>query len=874
MAEITINLDNSLYTNSFSENERIHGKAFARAKQLIDSQIRVAEEKYGNEPNELNFLRQYNTISILGERGVGKTSFLMSLTEEYKAKEDVAILPIIDPTLFEEKGHLFLLIITLIDDQVSKVKDQGNIEDVQGYIDKYDEVKAQLAQGLPTLDSEGMTYTEPQWHEDEYMMVRGMESVRSAFYLELHFHQLVHYALRIIKKKAFMLFLDDIDVDFRRGWMVLETLRKFLTTQQIIIVLSGNFKLYQKNVRKQQWKNFGESLLINERDKNYEGRRSYEKLVDEIEGQYLQKVLKSENRVFLYTMQDNIVLNGDKYFVIKHNKDESKGLESVYRNIFDANGIHGQAEIRIFSNFLMSTSIRTQVHFLKTTYANDEKDNILSRISALASRIYAQNVDIEMATSAERYNVILLRYLVNQRIIEEAYQLLPTFDSTDTNSVLTGFTFIFAKLYPTSPFLPFDYWDRICLARNNMHFLSYDNNQKNYVINYCKGAGLFQSRDLKSIVGNSMAYITSLLSLQRLDGAIPLMGFGFRSKGRNEENDRRIDKVLENATGLQRILGYLPLVTLMGNNNARMLHYSIYYLIANIGQILKADDDNIRLTIRAACTPVSYQVLPDVNQMAESTSQDSEPEVDPKIDDDALTKLSDAFKNWRKQFYDKFSYAPYMFGRISTRFYFSLANIVQNNSDKNLGEIFNLFVASLINSCLIEEMKEIGQSRLQGVNYNNVSTSTLVLANNIHNIADINLSFTKWIASCPLLYPFLSPSNHYDIKNFIIESCGDNKLPDELFTEEGCLVHVLDKISWNKPKKSIEKNKFSANNNYIDETIRLINENELDGNRILNGTVHDAKETLSPIFGNVNSNSLKIFKEKCRLVDGKITLNN
>lgn len=93
MAEITINLDNSLYTNSFSEGERIHGKAFARAKQLIDSQIRAAENKYENAPNESNFLRQYNTISILGERGVGKTSFLMSLAEEYKANENISILP-------------------------------------------------------------------------------------------------------------------------------------------------------------------------------------------------------------------------------------------------------------------------------------------------------------------------------------------------------------------------------------------------------------------------------------------------------------------------------------------------------------------------------------------------------------------------------------------------------------------------------------------------------------------------------------------------------------------------------------------------------------------------------------------------------------
>ena len=41
-----------------------------------------------------------------------------------------------------------------------------------------------------------------------------------------------------------------IDVNFNNGWKVLETIRKYLTSPQIITLLSGDIKLFSKSIRK------------------------------------------------------------------------------------------------------------------------------------------------------------------------------------------------------------------------------------------------------------------------------------------------------------------------------------------------------------------------------------------------------------------------------------------------------------------------------------------------------------------------------------------------------------------------------------------------------------------------------------------------
>ena len=121
-----------------------------------------------------------------------------------------------------------------------------------------------------------------------FIMESGLSSVHSAFNLAQDFHCLVEKALMILGKKAFLLVLDDIDVDMHKGWDVLEMLRKYVNTQCIITILSGNLNLYSLNVRKHQWSQLKDNREFEE--------KGYDKIVNELEGQYLLKILKPEYR--------------------------------------------------------------------------------------------------------------------------------------------------------------------------------------------------------------------------------------------------------------------------------------------------------------------------------------------------------------------------------------------------------------------------------------------------------------------------------------------------------------------------------------------------------------------------------------------------
>lgn len=873
MADITIKLNNSLCARGFSSEERIHNNAFERTVGMINKQIEKAEEINGIEQLKGNdMIRTYETISVLGERGAGKTSFLMSLRDVYKENEKVSMLPLIDPTLFEEKGHLFLLIISLID---ALVKDVGETQYNKCWKEKYSKYKSDLAQGLPTLDNDGLTYQEPTWHEDEYEMERMMESVSSAFYLERNFHCLVFCALKILGRKTFLLMFDDIDVDFKKGWMVLETLRKFLTSKQMIIVLSGNMKLYSKNVRKQQWHNFGKELLLNENNGMYGGRDEFYRLVNEIEGQYMQKILKSENRVYLYNLKDNIDLNGNKYRVSLQNggQEENKDIKDAYAEIFKKHGVKDSGAISVFTSFMMTTSMRTQVHFLYNSLLGE--DNVMSSISAFTSRIYAQNIDIELATNANQFNIILLRYLIKSKMVEEAYQMLPSFESTDKNSALAGFSIIFAKLISKNAVLPFDYLCRISMTRDNMRHLTYEEGQPNSITNYCTAAGLFQSRDLRSIVGNAMAFAASKALAVRMDGAIPLMGFTLTAKGKGRLLENRIDRVMKDAEKKQKILGYLPFISLLySNKNERLLQYSVYALLANVGQILKSGDKKeiVIDAIKSACLPVSYQMR-DENIINDSSDNMVAEEVDVEFDEETIGQLTDKILEWKRMYPDNMTYGGYLFGRIFTRFYYTLSNIIENNKNKPLGHIFNLFVCSLMNACLIEEMKVNKQDNIAGLNVNNISTKNKILIDNIRYYNGLQnndglIPFTKWMIACPILVPFIDTKEADALKDFIRQCMGDiSQWVEDLFTEAGSMTNLLNKVAcvgvYTKPK-------FSADDKVIEQNIEIINNTNLNVDLILNGDEALAMEELKKQFSSVISRSLNSLRNKCEIENNRL----
>ena len=76
--QITICLEESKYAHGFDQENNIHSFNFNRVLNLIDNQV----SKKGGQKSIYSVDHQYNTISIFGNRGTGKTTFILSILQQ------------------------------------------------------------------------------------------------------------------------------------------------------------------------------------------------------------------------------------------------------------------------------------------------------------------------------------------------------------------------------------------------------------------------------------------------------------------------------------------------------------------------------------------------------------------------------------------------------------------------------------------------------------------------------------------------------------------------------------------------------------------------------------------------------------------------
>lgn len=241
MANVVINLSESVDAKSLEDKDIVHQSQFKEAKKWIDSGIKkvIADKQSKGEKKKEH---HHEAITILGTRGSGKTTFLLSLLKYYETKDRVSVLDIIDPTLMEEKGHIFLNIISIINDLVQKKLEKSEVDSRNADISTSDISRRvswnnqllELSHGLPSMDGVGGALTSTDWQDPEYIMERGIRAVSAARELAQRFQDFVKTALEILDKDLFILAFDDIDIDFKKGWPVLETIRKYLLTSRII----------------------------------------------------------------------------------------------------------------------------------------------------------------------------------------------------------------------------------------------------------------------------------------------------------------------------------------------------------------------------------------------------------------------------------------------------------------------------------------------------------------------------------------------------------------------------------------------------------------------------------------------------------------
>lgn len=822
MSDIKIDLKNSQDASVFQTGNLVHQEEFNEALRLIKEDLEVAKRYTANQPTGIkrsfiNVDQKNNTITVLGTRGSGKTAFLKSLlsycAESENSLSEIEPLEIIDPTMIEEKGHIFLTVISIIknivDQSLEKLSDLDKKK-------KWQETVHLLAHGLPSMDGVGGGLTEIDWQDPEYIMEKGLMAVDSAFNLSKHFNNFIAEALEHIGKRAFLLTLDDIDVDFRKGWPVLETIRKYFTGAQIIIILSGDLRFYSLAIRKQKWKNFGKALLINEGEL-HNRRNYYNDLVTEMENQYLLKVLKPERRIHLSTLYLKVeisIVKGRKeksqkniYFV-KTNKGKEIEILAAYKEMLSSYGINNNYQAEAYYIFLLGLPIRTQIHLL-SAYYDKSLNSELDVFDPFLSDLFEKEIDVNLViNSPNLVNIAILKLLLKEKELADSYQLIPSSIDGSLNASLFSLNAFLSLKIANNPYLIFDYFIKIGYVRNLLNDIPYQDNKSENgasIEGFCKHSGVSQDKILRDIVGNMHAYLYGYTQINEPKmGMIPLPGLGQSSKKSSDAIKNRIDRVFFSAhvTKGHEILGLIPLsISGSSRTNRSTPTYSIYSLLGAIGEIIRKSDTGDLHRGLSELAQIRTYIIPESKTSSKQDAEVSEYGINDNekktADFDSLVKT---IQKWIDGYPKNKTISVHVLGKISTRFFFALSAIENTEEYENLARMMHRRVVALLNSILIEDAREYLEDFSQFNNNNPnlvdkifISNLTAAIANNFPD----KLVFSRWLISCPLLTCFIDPSGQlFDIlKRYI----GPNDIKSH------SIYHLLENVEVSASNKGVNK---------------------------------------------------------------------
>lgn len=562
------------------------------------------------------------------------------------------------------------------------------------------------------------------------------------------------------------------------------------------------------------------------------GNFSYISQVNQLEGQYLLKVLKPENRIQLRTLLDYKRINDTSYMVKQKKEDKEKDIEEVYIDILNGLGIHKNSTQELFIDYLFGLSIRSQISIL----SDYNEPDIMSQINVYLSRMMAADIDVDLVVKNPIFTIIsMVEYLKKSNGFSHSYLLIPNTINHDMNGVLMGLTTVFANQVKQSPWIIFDYMLRVGYTRNlNLQLSPTAFDQ---ILSY---TGIMQDMSIKNIV-LLMTAVGKANNL-KLPELILLEGLALKANQKEEEKENAIDNILkkEDINTAQRVLALLPLFSLKrGQTQNTNLYYSILPLLSAICLIIRSgyDESSIKGILsdlslhRTYPMPAEGQVISDTAEDNISSNEELSRKLDINTEEESVKKLIKALNDWSTHFTqrnEKSPIPPYLLGRIMTRFTSALINVPNK---KSLAKLFQQHLIVFLNSVLVEETKEKFGNNLN-INNNNPVGSPQLFYDNLGKVTSKNedgnsyfdsLSLVRCLLSCPLISVFFSA----DVVSGITEHI-------KSFSVIGkTLFNILDSIKLEADKISITEDKLG------DALQRIIDEKGVEFFRI---NIYDIKD--------------------------------
>lgn len=258
-----------------------------------------------------------NVFFVDGTRGAGKTTFINSVVKSLNddtgdASVSIKCLPTIDPTKLPRHEPILVTVTARLNKMVSdKLKGCWSSNDHKKQKEQWQSHLEQLKRGLHLLTDKEY---KPEYFSDALKLDAQLDYSIGGQNLSQIFDQLVERACEILGCKAILISFDDIDTQFDAGWDVLESIRKFFNSQKLVVVATGDLRLYSQLIRGKQYENYSKTLLDQEKESARLAERGY--MVEHLEQQYLLKLFPVQKRIQLKTM---LQLVGEKGKARKEN---------------------------------------------------------------------------------------------------------------------------------------------------------------------------------------------------------------------------------------------------------------------------------------------------------------------------------------------------------------------------------------------------------------------------------------------------------------------------------------------------------------------------------------------------------------------------
>ncbi|WPD75638.1 CpaF/VirB11 family protein [Dickeya fangzhongdai] len=794
ISEIIIDLDNAFDLNRYDANTMLQYAAKEQLEQLMEGFVENA--KTYNKDNLCqpksgklldNIIRKNNTIFINGQRGTGKTTFLRAILDYYP-NNDKGICPLafIDPTLIETHQNILVDIMVKFKQLYSEKLKYCADEEVNRQLNTCLE---EMAEGLKLASHHKTNHDK---HDDSWFLSQALKNAQSGQYLEEHVHRFINKVAKALNIELFIIAIDDVDTHTQKAYDVLETIRRYLSHPRLVVLISGDLKLYNYIVKNQK------QLELQSGSKKENDEKEARGLVRHLTQQYMIKVFPAYQRIDLQLLIQLFKSQERSVFFAKNNK-KYKGIEGAdpHKNgpspdfLFDI--ISRSLKVKkdqqeYFRDFILSQPIRTVVQFLRLMPVNDNSElNEFSKlteiiISAL-KRIFLgefidQGIDDDLSEKgAKDFNKIacaIFNVCYQHGDLETGFYLRPDSDDDAYNAVKMYLAMLvsrFLKENTLSNALTFMLTSAMP-ANLYMHYLAEkESGESNLPRSYIEYLGLTRGESVTGVAAhfNPIIFHGNDKKLKQIHGGVIRINrrrSKYFSKNRFKnltgwEEGNLISSLDWLSRNLEKVnnnyIDFVAAVTILASSNSvqegaeKRDYISVFSLLAVMVRLL---GENGKDSVEHFISVLTFGYPAFLNRQKETDDEEGDDSSEGDAQDagnEFIKTLNEKITLWKGL--SELTCSSLLMGKIWERVQYTLLSASDDFSGKKflyknenkkedvlLGHLFSSFVFGVINSFMIEEVNytpDIPENLVKRfVSAKNTATSPIELINNINRVID------------------------------------------------------------------------------------------------------------------------------------------